>query len=105
MPILYRHYGIIIRFYSDEHDPIHVHAIYQDAVIKVVLHTEKSEVVRIEHIATQGKFPAADLRRLKRFIQVFKQKIVMRWVEYFVMKETIKAITINRKLKHEDSFN
>ncbi|MFN7301185.1 MAG: DUF4160 domain-containing protein, partial [Bacteroidota bacterium] len=39
MPILYRHYGIVIRYYSDEHDPVHVHAMYQDAVVKVVLHT------------------------------------------------------------------
>jgi len=105
MPILYRHYGIVIRFYSDEHDPVHVHAMYQDAVVKVVLHTEKSVVVRIEYIPTQGEFPKAEMKRLKRFIDVFKQKIVMRWVEYFVMKERIKAITINRKLTHEDSFN
>lgn len=30
MPKLFEYFGLIILFYSNEHDPIHVHGKYQD---------------------------------------------------------------------------
>ncbi|MGH2574616.1 MAG: DUF4160 domain-containing protein [Ignavibacteria bacterium] len=30
MPKLYEYFGIIILFYSNDHEPIHVHGKYQD---------------------------------------------------------------------------
>jgi Domain of unknown function (DUF4160) len=32
MPVLYEYFGLVIHFYSDEHDPIHVHVEYNDCV-------------------------------------------------------------------------
>ena len=32
MPKLYEYFGLIFLFYSQEHEPIHVHGKYQDTV-------------------------------------------------------------------------
>lgn len=43
MPVLSRFYGIIIRMYflHSEHNPPHIHAIYNDDVAAIDLSTEK----------------------------------------------------------------
>lgn len=35
MPKLYEYFGLIILFYSNEHEPIHVHGKYQDQESKM----------------------------------------------------------------------
>ncbi|WP_461044454.1 DUF4160 domain-containing protein [Spirosoma harenae] len=34
MPKIFEYLGIVIRFYANEHEPIHVHAQYADAELK-----------------------------------------------------------------------
>jgi hypothetical protein len=47
MPKLYEYLGIVIFFWSDEHEPIHVHGRYQGAEIKAEFIVEDGEIKEI----------------------------------------------------------
>jgi len=47
MPKLYTYLGIIIMFYSNEHEPIHVHGKHQGAESKAEIIIEDGKVIAI----------------------------------------------------------
>jgi len=55
MPKLYSYFGIIIMFYSNEHEPIHVHGKYQGSESKAEFIIEDGEVKEIRIKAVKGK--------------------------------------------------
>ncbi len=55
MPKLYEYLGIIIMFYSNEHEPIHVHGKYQGFESKAELIIIDGKVVAINILAVKGK--------------------------------------------------
>ncbi|MDO9613709.1 MAG: DUF4160 domain-containing protein, partial [Bacteroidota bacterium] len=44
MPNIFEYLGIVILFYSDEHKPIHVHAVYGDNTMKVSFFIREGEI-------------------------------------------------------------
>jgi hypothetical protein len=48
MPKLYEYFGLYVLFYSSEHDPVHVHGIYQGAECKAELIVQNGEITRIQ---------------------------------------------------------
>jgi len=106
MPIIYEYLGIIIRFYSNEHEPIHVHAIYDGNIIKVEFLIKDGKIYRTNYNVVKGNFPPAKLKLLKNFISVFKLKIVWNWERYFIWKMKVeKQVITTKKLTNEDSYN
>lgn len=47
MPTIYKYIGIIIRFFSDEHEPIHVHAEYGGAIVKISLFVKDGMIYKL----------------------------------------------------------
>jgi hypothetical protein len=49
MPKLYEYFGLIFLFYSQEHDPIHVHGKFQDKESKaeIIFENEKFKEIVI----------------------------------------------------------
>jgi len=47
MPKLFEYFGLIILFYSNEHEPIHVHCKYQGREGKAELIVEDGQVIDI----------------------------------------------------------
>ena len=66
MPKIFEYFGFIFYFFSNEHEPIHVHG--------------KDEKVAIE------------------FINKYWQRIVEKWIDFFVMKKVVKTTYIKEKL-------
>jgi len=57
MPTLYQYLGLVILFYSREHEPIHVHGKFQGKESKAVLIFENGKFVGIEILEVKGKEP------------------------------------------------
>ena len=106
MPIIYEYLGIVIRFYSNEHEPIHVHAIYDGNIIKVEFLIKDGKIYRTNYKPVKGSFSPAKLKQLKSFISIFKNKIVWTWDKYFIWKMKVEKVVITtKKLTNEDSYN
>ena len=101
MPKLYEYLGIVIYFYSNEHEPIHVHGRYAGRESRAEIVLENGRVARIEIGEVPGKRPLEG-RKLKDFEQLVEAKsndIVERWIQFFVHNIRIKPEIINRRVK------
>jgi hypothetical protein len=55
MPKLYEYFGIIVLFYSNEHEPIHVHGKCQGRESKAELVIENGRVIEIIYSSVKGR--------------------------------------------------
>lgn len=100
MPKLYEYMGLIILFYSNEHEPIHVHCKFQNKESKAEIIYENGKFKEIIIKEVLGKDPL-DKRNLNRFIKivnVYREDIVRKWIDFFIYNVEISPEKINRKL-------
>jgi len=100
MPKLYEYLGLIILFYSNEHEPIHVHCKFQGKESKANILFENGKFIRVEISNVQGKEPldAVNLKKFKKFVEIYRDDIVRKWVDFFVFNKEIKPEKITKKL-------
>ena len=101
MPKLYEYFGLIIMFYSNEHEPIHVHGKCQGRESRAELIIVDGKITVINYTASSGKAPMAtnELASFKEIVTAKADDIVKIWIDYFVLHKSIDAEQINRRLK------
>jgi hypothetical protein len=101
MPKLYIYFGLVVYFYTNEHDPIHVHGEYQGHEAKAEIIIVEGRITKIVFTNVAGKPPLdrAKLRDFKKLVKVKADEIVQRWIDYFVRNIKHKPEMITRKLK------
>ena len=100
MPKLYEYFGLVILFYSQEHDPIHVHCKYQGKESKAEIVFEDGKFIEIRISKVKGKEPldSQNLKKFKRLVEVYRDDIVRKWVDFFVYNKVIESEKITKKL-------
>jgi hypothetical protein len=101
MPKLYEYLGILIYFYSNEHDPIHVHGKHAGRESRAEIIVQNGRVVRIAISAIPNKRPLEGhkLRDFESFVEAKADEIVERWVNFFVHNIRSKPEIITRRIK------
>jgi len=101
MPKLYVYHGIVILFYSNEHEPVHVHGKYQGKESKAELIIVNGKVVKVivKLVKERAPLPAAKLKDFEKFVNNYSNKIVQKWINYFVLHKQISCEIIERKIK------
>ncbi|MBN1924426.1 MAG: DUF4160 domain-containing protein [Prolixibacteraceae bacterium] len=100
MPKLYEYYGLIILFYSLEHEPIHVHCKYQDKESKAELVFEDGKFIEVRIKSVQGKEPLdiQNQKKFKKLVEAYRDDIVRKWIDFFVYNKTIESEQITKKI-------
>jgi hypothetical protein len=100
MPKVFTYLGIIILFYSNEHEPIHVHGKHQGHESKAEIIIEDGEVkeVRIKPVKGRKPLQPALLNDFKKFVEAYADEIVQKWIDYFVFHKQITCENINRRI-------
>lgn len=98
MPILYEYLGIIIKFYSNEHEPIHIHAIKGNKIIIVKFYIKNETITKTIYDENIGKYSPNELNNLKRFIERYKYSIVTLWKQYFEQHLPIQPVKLTKKI-------
>ncbi len=72
MPVISRFYGIIIRMYflQSEHNPPHIHAIYNDDVAAIDFMTGK---------VLEGHLPAKAMNMVQEWIAIHRDELKTIW--------------------------
>ncbi|MBO4461307.1 MAG: DUF4160 domain-containing protein [Lachnospiraceae bacterium] len=72
MPVLSRFYGIIIKMYFQqaEHNPPHIHAIYNDDTASIEIQTGE---------LTEGYLPPKALAMVQEWIELYKNDLLDMW--------------------------
>ncbi|NQU40809.1 MAG: DUF4160 domain-containing protein [Lentisphaerae bacterium] len=101
MPKLYEYFGLVVLFYSNEHDPVHVHGLFQDTECRAELVVQNGQVVDIRFKNVRGRAPldAVHLADFKALVSHYADEIVRKWMEFFVLHKPIEAKRITRRLK------
>jgi hypothetical protein len=101
MPKLYEYFGLAVFFFTNEHDPIHVHGWYQGCRAKAEIFLKNGKVLKILFVNGDGKrpLPPAQMKNFRTLVRAKADDIVRRWVEYFVFQKNERTEKITRKLK------
>ena len=100
MPKLYEYFGLIFLFYSNEHDPIHIHGRYQgrESKAEIIYENGKFKEIIIKNVRGKRPLDAANLKKFKRVVEVYREDIVRKWVDFFIYNIEISSETITKKL-------
>ncbi len=100
MPKLFEYFGLIILFYSNEHEPIHVHGKYQGREGKAELIVEDGQVIDIRISIVRGKRSSEpnQLRDFKLVVEHYADEILKKWIDYFVYNKQVKSKKISRRI-------
>ncbi len=101
MPKIFEYLGILIFFYSNEHEPIHVHGKCDGSEIKAEFYIIAGKIVEIKIKSVKGMRPltGSKLKDFEKFIEKYGDVIIQKWIDYFVYHKEIKFEKINTRIK------
>lgn len=100
MPKLYEYFGLVILFYSREHEPIHVHCKYQgkESKAEIIFENGKFVEVRISNVMGKEPLDKQNVKKFKKLVESYRDDIVRKWVDFFVYNKTIESEIITKKI-------
>lgn len=100
MPKLYEYFGLIILFYSHEHEPIHVHCKYQgtESKAEIIYENGKFSEVVIKEVAGKEPLDTQNLKKFKRLVEYYRDDIIRKWVDFFIFNKEIVSEKITKKI-------
>lgn len=101
MPKIYEYLGIVLYFYSQEHDPIHVHARKGEYETKAEFVIQSGKIIEINLRKVKGSKPLKgnDLNNFNDFLDRYSDRIVQKWVDFFVYKKEVDFERISKRIK------
>ena len=101
MPKLYEYFGLIVLFFSREHEPIHVHGRFQDREMKAEIIVDKGEIVEIRIKPVSKKLPLQEpqLSDFEKVVRHYAKDIVRKWADYFLFGKRIAFKQIKKRIK------
>ncbi len=99
MPKIFEYFGFIFFFYSNEHEPIHVHVVKAEMETIFELIMENGELVEIRR-RSSGREPLSekDASTAEEFIRKYHKSIIEKWVNFFILKKAVRSTKITKKL-------
>ncbi len=91
MPKLYEYFGLIVMFYANEHEPVHVHGKCQGRESKAEIIVLNGVVAEIRYSEVAGRAPL-EFREMKYFQELVSARahdIVQKWIDLFVLHKSI----------------
>jgi len=101
MPKLYEYFGLIVMFYANEHEPVHVHGKSQGRECRAEIIMLDGVVTEIRFRAVSGRPPLTghEMHSFEEVVTARADDIVAKWIDFFVLNKPIKPERITRRLK------
>jgi len=101
VPKLYEYFGLIFLFYSDDHDPMHLHVQHGDREGIIMLIIVEGKLVELRWRAKRGSdmLNEKEQREAEAFVRAMKSDIVEKWTAFYVEHKRIKPVRITRRVK------
>ena len=101
MPKIFEYLGIVLFFYSNEHEPIHVHAQKGEFESKAEFYILNGTISEIKIVSVKGRQPliGKDLKNFETFLGKYAEEIVEKWVNYFVYHKKVPFEKITKRLR------
>jgi hypothetical protein len=104
MPQVYRYFGLIFYFWSNDHLPAHIHVTdttrERECVFDLIM--ENSILIEIRmRTDIKPSLKSEEITNAKAFISVYYPQIIKKWFEFYICGKEIKPITIRKKISGE----
>ncbi|MFM8443302.1 MAG: DUF4160 domain-containing protein [Methylococcus sp.] len=101
MPKLYEYFGLLVMFYANEHEPVHVHGKSQgrEARAEIIMADGVVSDIRFSGMAGRPPLEPAEMRYFEELVRARADDIVTKWIDFFVLHKSITPERITRKLK------
>lgn len=99
MPKIYEYFGLVFFFYSNEHEPIHVHVKRGGNEIVFEIIMDNGELYGLNIREGSGcSLSEKDIAMAREFVEKYWKNIVSKWINFFVMKKKVRSTTITKKI-------
>ncbi len=101
MPKLYEYLGLIVLFYANEHEPIHVHAKCQgrESKAELVLVDGRLEEILLKDVRGKSPLSAVELGNFRELVEHYADDIVQKWIDFFVLHKSFPPLRIDGRIK------
>jgi len=100
MPAIYEYFGLLFLFYSNEHEPVHVHVRsgeYENAY-ELMINDGKLVALKKRKIKGKKELLNKKSKQAEKLISKYSEEILKKWFNYFILKKEIDFEKINDKL-------
>ena len=100
MPKIFEYFGFIFFFYSNEHEPIHVHVTHGgcQSIFELIMQNGELVEIRIREKDSEEPLSGKDKKVAEAFIWKYQKSIIAKWVRFFVMKQAVRSTNIKTRL-------
>jgi hypothetical protein len=100
MPALYNYFGMIFLFYSNEHEPVHIHVRFAEFETIYELLVDDGKLIALRKRKIKGKdfLPSSKNKQAEKLIIGMYEDILQKWFEFYVLHKEIEMLTITEKL-------
>lgn len=98
MPKIYEYFGFIFLFYSNEHEPIHVHANKNGHETIFELIVENGKLKEIRERASSRPLSKKDSAVARTFVMKYYKGIINKWINFFIYKKRVRNTKITEKI-------
>lgn len=100
MPKIFEYFGFIFYFYSNEHEPIHVHVMHgaRESIFDLIMMAGELAELHVREKKGAEPLTEKDKRTAEEFIRKYHKNIIDKWVKFFVMKQSVRSTNIKKKL-------
>jgi hypothetical protein len=101
MPKLYEYFGLIVMFYANEHEPIHVHGKSQgrEARAEIIVINGVISEIRYSNVIGRAPLEPLEMRYFEEIVTARADDIVAKWIDFFILHKSITPERITRRLK------
>jgi hypothetical protein len=100
MPKIFDYFGFIFYFYSNEHEPIHVHVIKGncETIFEIILENGNLKEIRKRKRKGINHLNDKDSGIAENFIHKYKTNIIEKWTNFFILRKQIRCTNIKKKI-------
>lgn len=98
MPDIFTYFGFIFSFFSNEHEPIHVHVEHKNKMTVFDLIIVDGKLLEIRRRDKGNPLSSKDEKIAIEFIQKYWENIVEKRINFFVYKKRVRCTDIKTKL-------
>ncbi len=101
MPKLYEYLGLLVMFYANEHEPVHVHGKAQGREARATIILVDGQVTEVRFSAVAGRPPLKPMeqRNFETLVRARAHEIVTKWIDFFVLHKSVQPERITGRLK------
>ena len=100
MPKIFEYFGFIFYFFSNEHEPIHVHVLHggKESIFDLIMMDGELVEIQIREKKGAESLSEKEKRTAEAFIRKYHKNIINKWVKFFVLKQSVRSTNIKKKL-------